>query len=431
MRFCFCLVTVAALLAVCPIWVWAAIPADEPAREEGFVSLFDGKSLDGWMLLDGSGPGYAVRDGLLVCQKGTGGRFFLADEYEDFTFRFEFRLEAGGNNGVGIRTPLKGDPAYQGMEIQILDDDAEKYANLKPYQYHGSVYGLFPAKRGVLKKAGEWNEEEIDVRGSKVRVTLNGEIIVDADLATIKDPALVARHPGIKRRSGHVGFLSHGSEVEFRNIRIKDLTLNVPPEGFGLLFNGRDLQGWKGLVANPPKRAAMTADALGAAQAEADKQMAEHWRVEDGILVFDGKGHSLCTKKDYGDFELLVDWKIPPGGDSGIYLRGSPQVQIWDHEHGSGGLYNNKKNPSRPLKKADKPPGTWNRFRILMQGEKVTVYLNGALVVDKVTMENYWERGKPIYREDSIELQSHGGVLYFRNIFIREIAHKPETEDGG
>ncbi len=390
-------------------------------EEAGFIDLFDGKSLSGWNLIDGSGPGYAVRDGLLVCQKGTGGRLFHVDVYEDFVFRFEFRLEPGGNNGVGIRTPLEGNPAHQGMEIQILDDDAEKYANLKPYQYHGSVYGLFPAKRGFLKKAGEWNEEEIAVRGSLVRVTLNGQVIVDADLATIKDPEILARHPGVKRPSGYVGFLSHGSEVEFRNIRIKDLNLNVAPEGFRPLFNGRDLQGWKGLVANPPKRAQMAPDELAAAQAAADKNMSEHWKVEEGYLVFDGKGHNLCTVKDYKDFELLVDWKIPRGGDSGIYLRGSPQVQIWDHGFGSGGLYNNKQNPSRPSKKADRPPGSWNRFRILMKDDKVTVHLNGELVVDRVTMENYWERAKPIYREESIELQSHGGVLYFRNIFIREI----------
>ncbi len=431
MRFILYFALLVAVLALSSNCLWATLRADVPAEEEGFVSLFDGKNLDGWRLIDGSGPGYAVREGLLVCRKGTGGRFFLVDEYEDFTFRFDFRLEPGGNNGVGIRTPLKGNPAYQGMEIQILDDYAEKYANLKPYQYHGSVYGLFPAKRGVLKKAGEWNEEEIDVRGTKVRVTLNGEVIVDADLAAIKDPALLAHHPGIKRRAGHIGFLSHGSEVEFRNIRIKDLKLNAPPEGFGLLFNGRDLQGWKGLVANPPKRAQMTAEALGAAQAEADKWIGEHWRMEGGILVFDGKGHSLCTKKKYRDFELLVDWKIPPGGDSGIYLRGSPQVQIWDHEHGSGGLYNNKQNLSRPLKKADNPPGSWNRFRILMEGDKVTVFLNDELVVDKVTMENYWERAKPIYREESIELQSHGGVLHFRNIFIREIVERSDAGEGG
>ena len=125
--------------------------------------------------------------------------------------------------------------------------------------------------------------------------------------------------------------------------------------------------------------------------------------------------------KQYGDFEMLVDWKIEPGGDSGIYLRGRPQVQIWDNPIGSGGLYNNQKNPSNPTVKADNPPGQWNRFRILMVGDKVTVFLNGRVVVDWVTMENYWERDKPIYPVEQIELQHHNSPLWFRNIYIREI----------
>jgi hypothetical protein len=199
---------------------------------------------------------------------------------------------------------------------------------------------------------------------------------------------------------------------------------NTPPAGFVALFNGQNLDGWKGLVGNPKTRAAMTADQLAEAQEKADAVMREHWRVEDGALVFDGKGKSLCTAKDYGDFEMYVDWKILPAGDSGIYLRGTPQVQIWDpakHPEGSGGLYNNKIHPSKPSKCADKPVGQWNSFRIKMVGEQVTVWLNGELVVDNVTMENYWERDKPIYPTGQIELQNHGNTLYFKNIYIKEI----------
>jgi hypothetical protein len=201
---------------------------------------------------------------------------------------------------------------------------------------------------------------------------------------------------------------------------------NRPPKGFRALFNGKDLIGWKGLVADPPHRARMTAQSLAEAQAKADEQIREHWRVLDGALVYDGKGNNLCTAREYGDFELWVDWKINPGGDSGIYLRGSPQVQIWDRPDGSGGLYNNQKNPSHPLKKADHPPGEWNRFRIRMIGDKVTVYLNDELVVDQVMMENYWERDKPIYPTGAIELQHHGDTLYFKNIYIREIKRPAE-----
>ncbi len=195
-------------------------------------------------------------------------------------------------------------------------------------------------------------------------------------------------------------------------------------EGFQPLFNGKDLYGWKGLVADPVQRARMSREELKSAQEKADEEMRQHWKVVAGELRFDGKGHSLCTAKDYCDFELFVDWKIEPDGDSGIYLRGSPQVQIWDPARwpeGSGGLYNNQKNPNKPLKPADNPVGTWNTFYIKMVGERVTVYLNGELVVDNVVMENYWERDKPIYRCGQIELQAHNTPLYFKNIYLREL----------
>ncbi|HJT30622.1 MAG TPA: DUF1080 domain-containing protein, partial [Pirellulales bacterium] len=148
----------------------------------------------------------------------------------------------------------------------------------------------------------------------------------------------------------------------------------------------------------------------------------------DGVLVFDGKGRSVATARDYGDYELWVDWKIERNGDSGIYLRGVPQVQIWDPSSdsakgvGSGGLFNNQKNPSKPLTVADKPIGQWNTFKIKMVGDKVTVYLNDVLVVDNVVLENYWERDKPIYPTGQIELQNHGNTLYFKNIYLKEIA---------
>jgi hypothetical protein len=204
--------------------------------------------------------------------------------------------------------------------------------------------------------------------------------------------------------------------------------LNVPPPGFKAVFNGNDLSGWKGLVGNPKTRAKMTSAELAEVQVKVDADMREHWKVIDGIIVFDGKGKSLCTAKDYKDFELLVDWKIKEKGDSGIYLRGTPQVQIWDpslsqkNAVGSGGLFNNKKNSDKPLVVADNPVGQWNTFRIRMVGEKVTVWLNGKLVVDNTVLENYWERDKPIYRTGQIELQNHGNTLYFRNVFIKELS---------
>lgn len=206
---------------------------------------------------------------------------------------------------------------------------------------------------------------------------------------------------------------------------------NTPPEGFVALFNGKDLTGWKGLVADPKKRAAMSSQELAAAQEKADQQMREHWKAEEGVIVFDGKGQNLCSAKDFGDFELYVDWKIQKGGDSGLYVRGTPQIQIWDtewepyfklgSEKGSGALWNNQKNPRFPDAKADKKAGEWNTFFVRMVGEKVTVKLNGQLVVNEVTLENYWERDKPVYATGSIELQNHGNPLYFKNIYVREL----------
>lgn len=386
--------------------------------EPGFYYLFNGENLEGWM-----GAQYEVEDGMLVCPAEGGGTILTEKEYANFVFRFDFRLEPGGNNGVAIRAPAQGNPAYQGMELQILDNTAPQYAELRPAQYHGSIYDVVPAERGALNDPGEWNQQEIYVNEDIVRVTLNDEVIVDADLSEVTDPDVLAAHPGLLRYSGHLGFMGHGDRLEFRNLRIQELPRhNVAPEGFQLAFNGNDLTGWKGLVASPPERAAMSADELAEAQVAADERMRQHWTPTRGVLVFDGQGDSLCTDTDYADFEMYVDWKILPQGDSGIYLRGSPQVQIWDRpEIGSGGLYNNQEHPSEPLVVADNPVGEWNTFRIIMIGEEVTVYLNDELVVDRTVLENYWERDKPIYPTGQIELQNHGNTLYFRNVYIREI----------
>jgi len=188
--------------------------------EEGFVTLFDGKTLRGWQ----KGPhGYVVENGVLVCQKGHGRRLMTAKEYANFIFRFEFKLEPGSNNGVGIRTPLQGNPAYAGMEIQILDDSAPKYKNLQPYQYHGSIYGVVPSKRGHQKPVGQWNTEEIRAEDGRIRVTLNGTVIVDANLDAIGKTMDGHEHPGLHNKKGYVGFLGHGDRIELRNIRIKEL----------------------------------------------------------------------------------------------------------------------------------------------------------------------------------------------------------------
>ncbi len=195
---------------------------------------------------------------------------------------------------------------------------------------------------------------------------------------------------------------------------------NTPPKGFTALFNGKDLTGWQGLV-DMRQRAKLTPEQLALEQKKANEKYLPHWTVKDGILNYDGKGNNLQTAKDYGNIELYVDWKIGKKGDSGIYLRGNPQVQIWDNPEGSGGLFNNQKHPRKPLKVADKPVGEWNTFHIIMKGERVTVRLNDVLVVDNTPLENYWEKGKPLPAKGPIELQHHGDPLWFKNIYIKEL----------
>jgi len=194
----------------------------QQSDEEGFVSLFDGETLNGWQ---GSTNGYFPEDGVLVCKKDGGGNLYTEKEYADFVFRFEFKLTPGANNGIGIRTPLTGNPAFDGIEIQVLDNDAERYKDIKPYQAHGSVYGVVPAKRGYLKPVGEWNSEEIAVRGSHFKVTLNDTVIVDADVKQASENGTLdgAAHPGLERTQGHIAFCGHGAHVEFRNMRVKVL----------------------------------------------------------------------------------------------------------------------------------------------------------------------------------------------------------------
>jgi len=192
--------------------------------ETGFKSLFDGSTLNGWKLIRGRGRGYVVENGVIVCPEDGGGNLFTDREYSDFVLRLDWRLWEGGNNGIGIRAPLEGDAAYVGMEIQVLDDESPKYkGRLKPTQYTGSIYDVFPARTGFVKRDGAWNSYEITAYGPRVHIVLNGETTLDADLSRVADEAVLRRHPGLRRRSGHIGFLGHGTRVEFRNIRVREM----------------------------------------------------------------------------------------------------------------------------------------------------------------------------------------------------------------
>jgi len=202
------------------------IPAEEANRRlrgddaaQGFGSLFNGKDLTGWA---GAVDDYEIRDGAIVCKEKKGGELFTTEEYDDFVVRLEFKLPPGGNNGLAIRYPGSGQPHLAAMcELQILDDTADMYAKLDPRQYHGSAYGMVPAHRGYLRPVGQWNYEEVTVLGPKIKVELNGSVILDADLSQVTEFKDNAPHPGKDRTSGHFGFAGHNDPVMFRNVAIK------------------------------------------------------------------------------------------------------------------------------------------------------------------------------------------------------------------
>lgn len=413
--------------------------------------------------------------------EGKRGNLYTAKDYRNFVLRFEFCMPTNGNNGLGIRTKLNGGGAYDGMcELQLLDDGGSEYYDakakrdlLKPYQYTGSVYGIVPSLRdnvnkqiwgkdqffagggSYVRRSGMWNFEEVKVVGEEIEVYLNGYLVTKADLSGYRgdgDTPDGKRHPGLHNRRGRLCWMGHGHHVMFKNIRIRELPDDATladaspamkmkaPAGFTTYFDGCPRQivtMWKGVTTtekfdNPYVRRGATPEKREEMQALANKGRDEHWHVRNHALFFDGYagGYSLATRRDFGDFEMWLDWRtMSITGDSGLYLRGGPQVQIWDAYNewgiGSGGLFNNMTaetgNPRHALKIADRRVGDWNRFHIRMVGEKVTVWLNGELVVANTTLENFWDRTKPVLGCEQIELQCHGDPTEWRNIFIRDL----------
>ena len=462
------------------------------AVDEGFVSLFNGRDLTGWFGSKAYGVetvetklanGTVRRETVLACfpdrrVAGDGENLLTEKEYRNFILRFEFRLAANGDSGLGIRVPdERADAAFAGLcEIQLLDDGGSDYYDaaaqrdrLNPCQYAGSIFGIVPSRRdnvgkqiwgkdknftgggSYVCKPGMWNFAEVKVVGTEIKVYLNGYLVTKGDVAAFRgdgDTPDGRPHPGIRNAKGHISWCGLNSPTQWKNIRIKELPDDAKmgeacpqqtmkaPAGFTTYFDGQPEQlrtMWKGVTTDekfdsPIVRQAATPAKRAEMQKRADAQRDAHWHVRNGNLFFDGckGGYSLATHKDLKDFELWADWRLLSAtGDSGLYLRGAPQVQIWDAHNqwgiGSGGLYNNRKNPSKALKIADRPVGDWNRFHVIMKGEKVTVWLNGELVVDGVTLENYWDRSQPIFPSGQLELQCHGDPTEWRNIFIREL----------
>ncbi|WAC19946.1 DUF1080 domain-containing protein [Luteolibacter sp. SL250] len=393
--------------------------------------LFNGKDLTGW-----KGEGYIVEDGAIVATPKA-RNLVTEDTFANYVLEFDFQLTPGANNGLGINYPGEGDAAYTGLELQILDDTAEKYKDLKDAQFHGSIYLLAAAKKGSLKPVGEWNHQKVTVTRSSVVVVLNGNEILRRDL---DDLSLRNRkHKGAQRIAGHIAFLGHGDKVSFKNITIEEMPLDaniagVTAAGFSQIFNGKDLAGWK----HDPNTA--------------------NWAAVNGILKHNGKAaeiKDLWTEKEYGDFQMAFDWrwtgrgnkkaqpvvlpdgnhKVGPDGqpvteeieemDSGIYLRGSTkaQVNLWNWSVGSGEVYGYRMDKSQPEEiragvtptvRMDRPQGEWNRMMITLKGDVLTVLLNGRKVIEEAQLPGIPAKGP-------IGLQHHGQAIEFANIWVKDL----------
>ena len=413
------------LLPLIPL-ILAGQTAAEAARP-----LFNGKDLTGW-----KGEGYVVEDGAIVATPKA-KNLVTEDTFANYVLEFDFLLTPGANNGLGINYPGEGDAAYTGLELQILDDSHPKYKNLKDAQSHGSIYLLSAAKRGSLKPAGEWNHQKVSVTRASVTVELNGDVILRRDLddLAMRNP----KHKGVKRSAGHIAFLGHGDKVSFKNIVIEESPVEanlekVTAAGFTSLFNGKDLTGWK----HDPKTA--------------------NWAAIDGLLKHNGQPgeiKDLWTEKEYGDFQMVCDWRwtgrgqkkaqpviLPDGNqkvdaegkpvteeieemDSGIYLRGSTkaQVNLWNWSVGSGEVYGYRMDAKQtpevragvtPKVKADRPQGEWNRMMITLKGDVLTVSLNGRVVIERVQLPGIPAKGP-------IGLQHHGQAIEFANLWVKEL----------
>ncbi|MDR1372915.1 MAG: DUF1080 domain-containing protein [Dysgonamonadaceae bacterium] len=313
-------------------------------------------------------------------------------------------------------------------KIAILDIFASRKSNNLKKVLFAIQQGSPEVKTAACRTLLKWNEDSTD------------SLIIDLSQNAVTQEYLDSALSEYVKKASET---SDTIIINDKKIQEQSLKQHVsePPDytGFVPLFNGKDLSGWKGLLAqpydNPVKRSHLSPSKLESLQFEANKQMYKDWAVENGSLVFIGHGYNnICTERKYGDFEMYADWMLDPSAseaDAGIYLRGTPQVQIWDvsrtnvgAEVGSGGLYNNKIHPSRPLAVADNPLGEWNTMYIKMTGDRVTVKLNGILVVDNTVLENYWDHSQPLPSFEQIELQAHDSKVFYRNIYIKELPQK-------
>ncbi len=417
------------------------------AEDDGFVPLFNGRDLSGWVNVNCAPNTFTVRDGMIVSTGVPTGVMRTERMYENFVLELEYRhMKPGGNAGLFVWSdalPAPGVPFTRSIEVQILDG-----VNTDNYTSHGDVFAIhdatfqpdrphpagwmrcLPSERRA-KPAGEWNHYRVTCNDRSIKLAVNGKEVSGGTMAS---PC-----------KGYICLESEGSECHFRNLRIKELPSTNPPaekvaraaEGFQSLYTGVDLSGWK--------------------QDEGHKG---HWRPLDWRLDYDGKSEAadkdLWTEKEYGDFTLICDWRftgqpkptlrpvilpngdyavdengqqkmveVPDAGDSGIYLRGDSksQINIWCWPIGSGEVYGYRTDKSQPPEvragvtpkvRADKPIGQWNRFEITLRGDRLTVVLNGTTVIENAQLPGVRERGP-------IALQHHGDPIQFANLFIKEL----------
>lgn len=408
------------------------------AHELEFKKLFDGRSLAGWKLLGKKGAGFGVTNGTLYCAKDGGGMLLSEKEYANFILRFSFRLSEGANNGVAIRAPLASRAlAYEGMELQILDDTGDAAeVNRRPTQYHGSIYDVFPAKRGALRPAGEWNEQEVYARDRHIRVTVNGRVILDADLNSVRDPATLKKHPGLFKERGHLGFMGHKDFVEFRDVRIKELpsprVYNRADQDFDQLFNGNDLTGWQGAFDATSQTEAPQEKAKEVNQEISNLSMATHWSVHDETLIHDGSGGGILSELNYSNLELQADYKVTGGATGGVLLRGLPKVLVQARDAsanelrlGSGGLHDGRFLYKAPTTYADRFAGAWNRLRVILIEDRAHVFVNDRLVVKNAQFKNPDRPGEALPASGPIGLAAGNGQVSYRSVYARGIDSRP------
>ena len=432
----------AVLLMVVTGFILPANSQNPAQTGDGFIPLFNGKDLQGWVNVNCAAETWTVHDGMIVCTGIPTGVLRTMRQYENFILEMEWRhMKKEGNAGLFIHSDAltaPGQPFTRSIECQVMDGN------------HGDMFAIHgaglaednPQPKGWMrsypkeeraKPAGEWNHYRVESRDGTLTLAVNGKV--------------VTRGFHLRPRRGYLCLESEGSEIHFRNIMIRELPGTQPPaeqvaeadRGFHSLYNGLDLRGWKQVAGNQ-----------------------NHWQVKDWILAYDGKSEAagedrhLWTGKEYGNFVLIADWRfsrdpvvesvpviLPDGtqaldenggditvpvmdtGDSGIYLRGTSkcQVNIWNWPVGSGEIWGYRTDPEMPkevrkactpIMRADNKPGEWNRFEITVIEDTVTVVLNGKTVIDKAKLPGAPKRGP-------IALQHHGDPVEFANIYIKEL----------